>query len=75
MHVKRAFVFSRDGEKEKCFTGLPLRHCGLFRNVFNATYISLLLLNTKLARFESESERRDTLLYPGLLAADREKSY
>ena len=52
--------------------GLPLRHSGALCNVFNATYISLLLLYTKLARFDSESERRDSLLYPGLLAADRE---
>ena len=72
MHVKRAFVFSSDGDKQKCFTGLPLRHSGLFRNVFNATYISLLLLYTKLARFDSEDERKDSLLYPGLFATDRE---
>ena len=72
MHVKRAFVFSSDGDKQKCFTGLPLRHSGLFCNVFNATYMSLLLLYTKLARFDSEGERKDSLLYPGLFAADRE---
>ena len=73
MHVKRAFVFSSDGDKQKCFTGLPLRHSGLFRNVFNATYIlALLLLYTKFARFDSEGERKDSLLYPGLFAADRE---
>ena len=72
MQVKRAYVFSRDDNKRKCFMGLPLRHSGALCNVFNATYISLLLLYTKLARFDSESERRDSLLYPGLLAADRE---
>ena len=66
MQVKRGYVFSRDGDKRKCFTGLPLRirHSGVFCNVFNATYVSLLLLYTKLARFDFESERRDSLLYP-----------
>ena len=41
MQVKRAYVFSHDGDKRKCFTGLPLRHSGVFCNVFNATYMHI----------------------------------